>query len=55
MNQKEIRSIIKEIEGERLSRELRALFLEKGVKFFDKDGWGYIDRNRVKTYVERTN
>jgi hypothetical protein len=52
MNSKEVKSILREIEFENRSRELRAVFLEKGVKFYDKDGWGYI-KNRIKTYVER--
>ena len=52
MNSKEIRSIIKEIEYENRSRELKQIFIEKGVKFYDQDGWGYI-KNRVKNYVER--
>lgn len=51
MNSKEVKSILKEIEFENRSRELRTVFLEKGVKFYDKDGWGYI-KNRIKTYVE---
>lgn len=52
MDSKEIRSILKEIEYEQRSRELKEIFLTKGVKFYDKDGWGYI-KNGIKTYVER--
>lgn len=50
---REIREILKEIEYEQRSRELRQIFLEKGVKFYDKDGWGYI-KNGIKTYIEKT-
>jgi hypothetical protein len=52
MTPKELRSVLKEIEQERRSVELREIFLEKGVKFYDIDGWGYM-KNRVKTYVEK--
>ena len=52
MTPKELRSVLKEIEQERRSVELRQIYLEKGVKFYDKDGWGYI-KNGVKNYVER--
>jgi hypothetical protein len=51
MDRKEIRAILKEIESEQRSRELRETFLEKGVKFYDIRGWGYI-KNRIKTYIE---
>jgi hypothetical protein len=52
MTPKELRSVLKEIEQERRSVELRQIYLEKGVKFYDAGGWGYM-KNRVKTYVER--
>jgi hypothetical protein len=52
MTPKELRSVLKEIEQERRSVELREIFLEKGVKFYDAGGWGYM-KNRVKTYVEK--
>jgi hypothetical protein len=52
MTPKELRSVLKEIEQERRSVELRQIYLEKGVQFFDVNGWGYI-KNGVKTYVER--
>jgi hypothetical protein len=52
MTPKELRSALKEIEYEQRRIELRETFLEKGVKFYDKDGWGYI-KNRVKNYVEK--
>jgi hypothetical protein len=52
MTPKELRSVLKEIEYEQRRVELREIFLEKGVKFYDIGGWGYI-KNGVKTYVER--
>jgi hypothetical protein len=52
MNSKEIKGILKEIEFEQRSRELRQIFIEKGVKFYDETGWGYI-KNKIKNYVER--
>jgi hypothetical protein len=49
MLQSEIRKVINAIEYETRRRELRREFHEKGVKFFDKNGEGYI-RNGVKYY-----
>jgi hypothetical protein len=54
MTPKELRSVLKEIEQERRSVELRQIYLEKGVQFYDAydQGWGYM-KDGVKNYVER--
>ena len=52
MTPQELRSVLKEIEYEQRRIKLRKTFIEKGVKFYDKDGWGYM-KNGVKNYVER--
>lgn len=50
MLQSEIRKIINAIEYENRKRELRKEFVERGVKFYDKHGEGYI-RNNIKNYT----
>ena len=52
MDSSEIKKIINQINYYNDCAELRKTYLEKGVKFYDKDGWGYI-KNRVKTYVKK--
>lgn len=49
MLQSEIRKVINAIQYETRRQELYREFHEKGVKFFDKHGEGYI-RNGVKHY-----
>lgn len=52
MTETEIKKIANFIRGEEERVELRKDFLENGVKFFDKFGWGYI-RDKVKHYEEK--
>lgn len=47
-----IKKAVQEIEREHRSQELRKEFLEKGVKFYDKHGWGYI-QNGEKVYSDK--
>jgi hypothetical protein len=49
MNKSELRKIAKEIEYETRRLELRKEFEEKGIRFSDKHGRGYI-RDGVKHY-----
>lgn len=49
MTPSEIKKIAKLLEYEDNCREARKDFRENGVKFFDKNGWGYIV-NGVKRY-----
>lgn len=52
MVQSEIQKIANSIEYENRRRELRKEFYEHGVRFYDKDGEGFI-LNGVKNYVNR--
>lgn len=54
MLKSDIKKVIREIEHEHRRQELRQEFLTKGVKFYDKNGWGYI-RNGVKNYMPSEN
>ena len=49
MIQSEIRKVIDLLEYETRRRELRKEFHEHGVRFYDKEGEGFI-RNGVKHY-----
>lgn len=51
MNQSDIRKVIDLIEYENLRKELRFEFVNHGIKFYDKNGWGYIVDD-VKHYVK---
>jgi hypothetical protein len=42
MNSSEIKKVARLLEYEDNLRIVRKDFLENGVKFFDKKGWGYI-------------
>jgi hypothetical protein len=42
MNSSDIKKVAKLLEYEDNLRMARKDFLENGVKFFDKKGWGYI-------------
>jgi hypothetical protein len=39
------------LEYERRCRELRVEFVQKGVRFYEKEGWGFI-KNGVKHFEE---
>jgi hypothetical protein len=52
MNRSEIKGILHEIEFQQQRIELRKVFLEHGVKFFDRHGEGYI-RDKVKHYTKK--
>ena len=47
-----LKQIVSEIEYENRRKELREEFLTKGVRFYDKHGWGFI-RGGVKHYEEK--
>jgi hypothetical protein len=51
MTPREVKSIVKAIEYEHRQLELKATLIEKGVKFYDKLGWGYMNHPQ-KNYVE---
>jgi len=42
MNSSDIKKVARLLEYEENLRAARKDFLENGVKFFDKKGWGYI-------------
>ena len=46
-----VKKVVDMIEYERRCRELRAEFLQKGVRFYEKKGWGFI-KNGVKHFEE---
>jgi hypothetical protein len=46
-----VKKVVDMIEYERRCRELRAEFLQKGVRFYEKQGWGFI-KNGVKHFEE---
>lgn len=52
MNDKEIKKMLSQIEYENRRRELRKEFVERGVRFYEKEGWGFI-KNGVKHYEEK--
>ncbi len=46
-----VKKVVDMIEYERRCRELRAEFVQKGVRFYEKKGWGFI-KNGVKHFEE---
>jgi len=46
-----VKKVVDMIEYERRCRELRAEFVQKGVRFYEKQGWGFI-KNGVKHFEE---
>jgi hypothetical protein len=46
-----VKKVVDMIEYERRCRELRAEFLQKGVRFYEKKGWGFI-KNGIKHFEE---
>lgn len=52
MTDKEIKKMLTQIEYENRRRELRKEFVERGVRFYEKEGWGFI-KNGVKHYEEK--
>ncbi len=38
-----VKKVVDMIEYERRCRELRIEFVQKGVRFYEKQGWGFIE------------
>ncbi len=51
ISESSVKKVVDMIEYERRCRELRAEFLQKGVRFYEKKGWGFI-KNGVKHFEE---
>jgi hypothetical protein len=52
INETAVKKVVDMLEYERRCRELRNEFVQKGVRFYEKEGWGFI-KNGVKHYEER--
>lgn len=52
MNKAELKSIAKQLDFEHRRIELRNEFMEYGIRFYDRNGWGFI-RDGVKHYKEK--
>jgi hypothetical protein len=51
ISESDVKKVVDMIEYERRRVELRKEFQEKGVRFYEKAGWGFI-KNGVKNFVE---
>jgi hypothetical protein len=52
MDSGEAKKLAKQIQYEKETLLLRKEFREKGVRFYDAKGWGFM-RNKVKHYEEK--
>jgi hypothetical protein len=51
INESAVKKVVDMLEYERRCRELRNEFVQKGVRFYEKQGWGFI-KNGVKHFEE---
>jgi hypothetical protein len=51
INETAVKKVVDMLEYERRCRELRNEFVQKGVRFYEKQGWGFI-KNGVKHFEE---